>query len=664
MIGRDIKCDFCGHQGKVEAHDTVKAEDSSLIFELLGKTDDGFILFRCPKCGESIKKSPFSIIKSPFSFGQKNRDNVTYQVYKPGEYTEFYYYKPFLGDEKRVGQQHFNKIVNGIPHTESGPMTLDSLIWATYMSPNPPHNLLIIDYRKCSGILISSKEIKAGIKYNEKELLEILKNYGYHKTPFHYQYEREKVVQRTRILPGERTLQRTGPRIDTFSTPGKLTPQYIFINIDICEPGNFYNPFRHKDYISPTFCSISSLIEEFEGMMGLVPEDYKKNLEYYINSIKKDLEEDKKKGELNNLKLEKNFWRYGHYMITNMGTVSIGSISSAPFFNPQFFIDGNEWGLFIDRNGDKYFKRLLHFGSNLFEREIFYKRPLISLLFLDRQLRYFKNLVKEEKEAGLIGKFFHKDPEITLFSGDWEISYSKCSFDGEYFWIDLFKEVSYQLDDKSTEHEADLLCNEFLYKLFNGTNLLENNTLSGGLFIKLKLFNDESERTSKIPDGFYLQIVFTGSLKGEDGPCAFTIPFGVIADSGYFIGGYCKPANQELYNIIKNDCEDFINSIIRGWELPDLIELWNNPDLADDPVDEDSEEGESIDEDFDDEESIDEEFEEEGNASEDSDEKDFQKLEKLNELKEKGIITKKEFQLKKKEIVSKWNKKDLNNDLT
>ena len=48
----------------------------------------------------------------------------------------------------------------------------------------------------------------------------------------------------------------------------------------------------------------------------------------------------------------------------------------------------------------------------------------------------------------------------------------------------------------------------------------------------------------------------------------------------------------------------------------------------------------------------------------DTDEKDFQKLEKLNELKEKGIITKKEFQLKKKEIVSKWNKKDLNNDLT
>ena len=143
-----------------------------------------------------------------------------------------------------------------------------------------------------------------------------------------------------------------------------------------------------------------------------------------------------------------------------------------------------------------------------------------------------------------------------------------------------------------------------------------------------------------------------------DGPCNFLVN-GVINDQGYFIGGYCKPVNQELYNIIKNDCEDFLNSIIRGWELPNLIELRNNPDLADDPVDEDSEEGESIDEDLDDEESIDEEsideeFEEEGNTDEDSDEKDFQKLEKLNDLKEKGIITKKEYQLKKKEIVSKW----------
>ena len=42
------------------------------------------------------------------------------------------------------------------------------------------------------------------------------------------------------------------------------------------------------------------------------------------------------------------------------------------------------------------------------------------------------------------------------------------------------------------------------------------------------------------------------------------------------------------------------------------------------------------------------------NNNDESDEKDFAKLEKLNSLKEKGIITQEEFQLKKKEIVSKW----------
>ena len=42
------------------------------------------------------------------------------------------------------------------------------------------------------------------------------------------------------------------------------------------------------------------------------------------------------------------------------------------------------------------------------------------------------------------------------------------------------------------------------------------------------------------------------------------------------------------------------------------------------------------------------------NNNDESDEKDFAKLEKLNSLKEKGIITQEEFQLKKKEIVSRW----------
>jgi len=59
---RDIKCTFCGHHGKIEAHDTVDSVNHSEIFKLMGKTDDGFIIFGCPKCGEHIQQSPYSMM--------------------------------------------------------------------------------------------------------------------------------------------------------------------------------------------------------------------------------------------------------------------------------------------------------------------------------------------------------------------------------------------------------------------------------------------------------------------------------------------------------------------------------------------------------------------------------------------------------------------------
>jgi hypothetical protein len=37
MFTRDIKCGSCGHEGKVEAHDTVNVVRASEIFEVLGK---------------------------------------------------------------------------------------------------------------------------------------------------------------------------------------------------------------------------------------------------------------------------------------------------------------------------------------------------------------------------------------------------------------------------------------------------------------------------------------------------------------------------------------------------------------------------------------------------------------------------------------------------
>ena len=62
--------------------------------------------------------------------------------------------------------------------------------------------------------------------------------------------------------------------------------------------------------------------------------------------------------------------------------------------------------------------------------------------FLDKEYEFFKDEYNDEKEAFLIGSFFHKDPETTLFSGDWKISYSKTSFDENYYWVDLYKGVS------------------------------------------------------------------------------------------------------------------------------------------------------------------------------------------------------------------------------
>ena len=73
-------------------------------------------------------------------------------------------------------------------------------------------------------------------------------------------------------------------------------------------------------------------------MMSLVPEDLKEALQARMDAVKEYIEEDKKNGALKRLRLEKNCWRYGHYMIANMGAVSIGSTVTAPMSSGNFFI--------------------------------------------------------------------------------------------------------------------------------------------------------------------------------------------------------------------------------------------------------------------------------------------------------------------------------------
>jgi hypothetical protein len=49
----------CEFEGKVEAHDTVGILPADEIFKVLGKdTNTGYILLRCPSCGENIAVDP------------------------------------------------------------------------------------------------------------------------------------------------------------------------------------------------------------------------------------------------------------------------------------------------------------------------------------------------------------------------------------------------------------------------------------------------------------------------------------------------------------------------------------------------------------------------------------------------------------------------------
>ena len=59
MVTRNIKCMGCEFEGKVEAPDTVGLLSTDKIFKLLGKDPNtGYILLRCPSCGENLEVDP------------------------------------------------------------------------------------------------------------------------------------------------------------------------------------------------------------------------------------------------------------------------------------------------------------------------------------------------------------------------------------------------------------------------------------------------------------------------------------------------------------------------------------------------------------------------------------------------------------------------------
>lgn len=63
MITRDIICNACGHEGKIEAHDTADVFPSDIIFKILGKDPaTGYLHFRCPQCSMDLAVDPLKVI--------------------------------------------------------------------------------------------------------------------------------------------------------------------------------------------------------------------------------------------------------------------------------------------------------------------------------------------------------------------------------------------------------------------------------------------------------------------------------------------------------------------------------------------------------------------------------------------------------------------------
>ena len=56
MFTREIKCDACGFEGKIEANDTIGTISAAKNFIFLGKdSSTGFLHFRCPSCNADLK---------------------------------------------------------------------------------------------------------------------------------------------------------------------------------------------------------------------------------------------------------------------------------------------------------------------------------------------------------------------------------------------------------------------------------------------------------------------------------------------------------------------------------------------------------------------------------------------------------------------------------
>jgi hypothetical protein len=103
MVTRNIICMGCEFGGKVEAHDTVGVISESKVFKSLGKdSNTGYLLMRCPQCGQVIAVDP---LKTFFSRKMKG-----YPI--PEKHTEDYLgleSSPKGRKRKKEGEADFSK---------------------------------------------------------------------------------------------------------------------------------------------------------------------------------------------------------------------------------------------------------------------------------------------------------------------------------------------------------------------------------------------------------------------------------------------------------------------------------------------------------------------------------------------------------------------------
>lgn len=77
MITRNIKCAECGHEGKVEALDTVDTSTEYEIFKHLGKDPSGYLYFHCPSCNSDIGVDTLKVFGKSQMVGYKNIGQTT-----------------------------------------------------------------------------------------------------------------------------------------------------------------------------------------------------------------------------------------------------------------------------------------------------------------------------------------------------------------------------------------------------------------------------------------------------------------------------------------------------------------------------------------------------------------------------------------------------------